>query len=749
MSFPLLSLFGYATAGLAFAALAVLLAVRRSGDRIGTLLLIAVLTQVAWAAVMSGFMYGGPLVTVLAPLAEASRTLLWVLFLIQLATSAVAVSGNATFAASHARPFTGPCAAGAPVTADDEPVGRAGRRALVIAVVLATASAGTELMAASWGLVFATRTIAAVFGLVCLEQVYRNASEGRRWGIKFLGLALAALFGFDLLMYSEAMLFSRLNEALWVARGFANSFLAPLVAISAARNPHWKIDVGVSRQAVFHTAALSVTGGALVLISAGGYYVRWFGGEWGEIAQALLLFAALLGIAVVLMSGTARARLRVFVSKHFFSYRFDYRGEWMRLTELLAGGETPDLPSRAIVGLGRPVESQSGAMWLEAGGMYHFEGGVRWRDPQSPIPGDAPLLGLLRDHEWIVNLAELRSGAVDGSNAKQVMQQGLQLPEAIAAHAQGWLIVPLLLEGELLGFVVLDRPLAPQPFDWETRDLLKAAAYQIASQIGMRRALEKLIRAQQFESFNRMSAFVVHDLKNLVAQLGLMTRNAQRHRGNPEFQDDMLATVENVMERMQGLLLQLRPGNKPVEKPAPVKLAEVLLAAVAARRGLRPEPLISIDEGCTASAAAGSRTASAPATANGCAIGNAAREAATLAHRDRLERVIGHLVQNAAEACGPEGHVELRLRCEGEQALIEVEDNGQGMSDAFVRERLFQPFESTKAHGMGIGAFESREYLREIGGALEVSSSEGVGTLLRIRLPLAMGTMGTMRNPNG
>jgi putative PEP-CTERM system histidine kinase len=208
-----------------------------------------------------------------------------------------------------------------------------------------------------------------------------------------------------------------------------------------------------------------------------------------------------------------------------------------------------------------------------------------------------------------------------------------------------------------------------------------------------------------------MSAFVVHDLKNLVAQLGLMTRNAERHRDNPEFQADMLATVENVRERMQGLLLQLRAGATPVEKPAPVDLAEALQAAVAARPLLRPSPQIGATEAMPA--------------------------LTVLAHRDRLERVIGHLIQNAAEACNPtSGRVELLMRREGTTAVIEVRDNGCGMTEAFLREKLFQPFTSTKTHGMGIGAFESREYLRELGGGLEVESTEGVGTIFRIRLPL-------------
>jgi len=108
-----------------------------------------------------------------------------------------------------------------------------------------------------------------------------------------------------------------------------------------------------------------------------------------------------------------------------------------------------------------------------------------------------------------------------------------------------------------------------------------------------------------------------------------------------------------------------------------------------------------------------------------------------LAHADRLERVIGHLLQNAADASTASGIIRVRAGAEGGEARIEVEDNGKGMSEEFVRTQLFRPFSSTKAHGMGIGTFESREYIRELGGSIEVDSREGSGTTFRIRLPLA------------
>ena len=313
------------------------------------------------------------------------------------------------------------------------------------------------------------------------------------------------------------------------------------------------------------------------------------------------------------------------------------------------------------------------------------------------------MLAFLRERRWVIDLAEWR--------ADPAAYDDLRVPAALADAPQSWLIVPLMLHDDLLGFALLTRPLTATKVDWEVRDALKAAARQVASYLALRRAVEALVTARQFESFNRMSAFVVHDLKNLVAQLSLLTQNAAKHRHNPEFQDDMLDTVQNVLARMQGLLMQLRSGTKPIDKPSRVRVATVLRAAVQGKGGLRPQPQVSVSPGL--------------------------EDAAVLAHADRLERVIGHLVQNAAEATPDDGNIRVRLLREGGQALIEVEDDGKGMSERFIREELFRPFASTKEHGMGIGTFESREYVRELGGTLEVASRESVGTTFRIRLPLS------------
>jgi signal transduction histidine kinase len=107
------------------------------------------------------------------------------------------------------------------------------------------------------------------------------------------------------------------------------------------------------------------------------------------------------------------------------------------------------------------------------------------------------------------------------------------------------------------------------------------------------------------------------------------------------------------------------------------------------------------------------------------------------ADKDRLTSAIENLIQNAQEATQKDGHVIIHLRREHGQAVISVEDDGMGMDQAFIRDRLFRPFDTTKGDtGMGIGAYDSREYLRALDGDLTVVSKPGQGTIFTIHIPL-------------
>jgi putative PEP-CTERM system histidine kinase len=553
----------------------------------------------------------------------------------------------------------------------------------------------------------------SLVGMALVEQLYRNAHPERRWGIKFLALGIGGMFAFDFALYSEALLFKRVSVDLWQARGLVNALVVPLVAISAGRNPTWSLELTVSRRVLFHSATLIGAGVYLLVMAAAGYYIRYFGGSWGGVLQAAFLFGALLLLMVLLFSGTMRAQLRVFLSKNFFAYRYDYRDEWLRFTSTLAGGEPGvRLHERSIQAIAELVESPGGVLFLrrEQEGGYALVARLNQACDAGVESANGPLANFLRQRQWVIDLDEF--------DANPEHYRDLNLPEWLRSMTAAWLIVPLIVENQLLGFVVLTRSRGKFVVNWEVNDLLRTAGRQAASFLAQVEAARELLVARQFEAFNRMSAFVIHDLKNLVAQLSLIVTNAAKHRSNPEFMEDVIQTVQFSVEKMNRLLGQLRITPKAVDPPAPLELGEVVASAVADKASARPKP----------------------------ALEQHAPGLTVLAHRERLERIVGHLIQNAVEATPGEGRVAVRVSQENGSAVIEVEDNGRGMSEEFMRDQLFRPFGSSKPNGMGIGAYEIHQYVRELGGSVQVASEEARGSLFRVCLPLW--TNASLREPN-
>ncbi len=542
----------------------------------------------------------------------------------------------------------------------------------------------------------------SVFGLVLIEQLFRNVSPDFRWSIKPLCLGLGAAFLFDLYLYSDALLFNKVDLDAFSIRGFAHAIGLPLIALSAIRSNGWKRKLVMSKQVAMQSATLVLVGIYLLFMASAGYYVRFFGGEWGRALQMALLFTALLFLAVLAFSGSMRARMRVQVGKHFFSYRYDYRDEWLRFTQTLSSqGGFAGMGKHVVRGLANMVESPGGALWLKDPSGRFFAQAAFWNMPASAATEDdgSSLCKFLSESGWVINLEEYRS--------LPRRYDGLQLPSWLVEVPNAWLVVPLTTGSELIAFVVLATARTKIDVNWEVNDLLKTAARQAGAFLGQMQASEALLDVRKFDSFNRMSAFVVHDLKNIVAQLSLMLKNAERHRGNPEFQEDMLMTVEHSVERMRQLMLQLREGATPLDGPRGIDLSDVVRRIQTAKSSQGREVEISIEERLVARG-----------------------------HEDRIERVIGHLVQNALDATEKNGRVWVRVARQTAYALVEVGDTGHGMSPEFIRERLFKPFQTTKPTGMGIGAYESFQYVHELGGRLSVESTVDVGTKVNLFLPL-------------
>jgi putative PEP-CTERM system histidine kinase len=540
------------------------------------------------------------------------------------------------------------------------------------------------------------RLCVGVAGLLAVENLWRNTAAERRWHLRPLCLAVGSLFAFDLFLYADAFMNRRsIDPGLALGQPMVGIAMAPLLLLAMARNREWKIDVHVSRQLVLHTATLIASGCFLIAVAIAGALVRGLGSDWGPPVQLAMLIGSVFVLAVVLSSETPRRRLNRLISRNLFSHRYDYRVEWLKFIDLVSDpAHVEELQVRIIRALAGFVDSPAGALWSGSGEAgYHLT--AAWKPPgggEAKLPPQHPFIAGFRGGGWI----QERPGDERAAEPWQF------------AGAAAWLAVPLSHGGDLVGFVILNRPRHAAELDWESFDLLRAAGRQAASYLAEERSTRALLDAALLNDYAKRFAFVIHDIKNLASQLGLTVTNARRYIDNPEFRRDMLDTIEDAAARMHHLLgrLKAEPADEPTAPLYPRRIIADVVASFALAAAVVEDR--ADDEDC-------------PVTIDA----------------EQLRSALTHLVQNAIDASPPGERVVVRTRRRAGALVIEVIDHGVGMDAEFVRDELFKPFRSTKLDGHGIGAFQTRELLRQSGGDLEVISTKGAGTTMRIVLPLA------------
>lgn len=547
----------------------------------------------------------------------------------------------------------------------------------------------------------------SILGLVAIEQLYRNTEQQRL--IKLLAVGVGAIFAYDTYLFSHSLIFNRIAPDLWQARGAVNGAAALLMAIGslavASQAQVQTARLAMSRPVVFYTTSLTVAGSFLALMALGGYYVQLYGGRWGTIIQITALFLALVAIVVVFVSRSVRSRLNVWINKHFFHHKYDYRVEWLRLIkDLSRPADHEDFHVRAVRAVASIFKSPGGGLWLRNSNSYAPVCIVDMELPHTPLnePIDAPFCIALREHEWVFS-------PYSPDNHKLGSFNDL-LPDWIYRVPRLWLVLPLLTESELLGFMVLSEPEHDTSLTWEDLDLLKTVGRQVASYLDRHDAAELLAESRQFDAFNKLAAFIMHDLKNLIAQQALVVENAARHRDNPAFFEDAIKTIDNSVGRMSNLLRKLQQ-NEPSELRS-LELHKALMEAVKKCKGSRPVPSLRLED----------------------------TDLKINADQDRLIMTLTHIIKNAQEATDSGGFVDVTLRGQGNDAIITVEDNGVGMDTEFIRNYLFKPFVTTKSgKGMGIGVYQTRELISSLGGSVTVDSTPGEGTTFTITLPATQG----------
>jgi putative PEP-CTERM system histidine kinase len=583
-------------------------------------------------------------------------------------------------------------------------------RATIQGVWIAALTIASYLFAAHTTLAYETKTLIwtglslAIVGLVAVEQLYRNSQQNRL--IKLLSVAISSLFVYDIYLFSHALMFGSLDADLWRARGSVNAIAAlfmTLGAVAVANQTNKPARMTLSRPAVFYTTSLTAAGCFLALMAVGGYYVELYGGSWGTVVQILVLFLALMSVGGVFVSETARSRLNVWINKHFFHHKYDYRVEWLKLINYLSqpsGAE--NFHERAIKAVAAIFKSPGGALWLKEGQRLTPVAVYNVTLPNAAIdePIGSDFCKAMKNTEWVFSAQSPENDTLGAMNDL--------LPNWIHTLPDLWLVLPLLTESDLLGFMVLTAPPLDDSLTWEDLDLLKTVGRQVASYLDRHEAAEMLAESRQFEAFNKLTAFIMHDLKNLIAQQALVVENAAKHRENPAFFEDAIRTIDNSVSRMSNLLRKLQQNESSELRS--LELHRVLMDAVKKCKEQRPVPSLRLQK----------------------------TDLRVNADQDRLIMTLTHIIKNAQDATDSNGFVDVTLHQGGNDAIITVEDNGVGMDQDFIKNQLFRPFVTTKSgKGMGIGAYQTREFIASLGGNVSVQSAPGEGSTFTITLPLS------------
>lgn len=539
----------------------------------------------------------------------------------------------------------------------------------------------------------------SVLVLCLVEQLYRRTEKAERWKVKPLCLGLGLIYTYDLAFFSDALLIQRIDVSFLDGRGWISLIAIPLILLTVRRIQRWSIRIYVSRDILFHSTLLIVSGVYLLAMALTGYLIKYLGYSWSNIAQYVFLALSCSVLVSLFLSEALRSQLKVFIVKHFYENKYDYREEWMKFAATLENDS--DTPYHvALTSMMKPFDCEQGIL---------FELKNHRLESQAQINGEDgghhdwlhDLASKAIEHQWIIDIEELKND--QKPVPFEFESQNIATVDSIKY------IVPIIVPGRFSFVCVLSKINSTNKLDFEDRDLMWVISQQLSVFLHLHITSVKLAENQQFSAFNQMSTFLVHDLKNVLAQLELLSKNGKKHRNNPEFIEDAFLTIDSATSRLNKVISHLRNHRIQDNDKEKTNICDVVIQACNERMNTLPVPIYD-DE--------------------------FEDKVFIQADKERVKNVFSHLIQNSQDATNENGWVRVsRVEKTGFFGVC-IEDDGIGMSEEFIANRLFKPFDTTKGNaGMGIGAYDAKKFIEQLNGYIEVCSTEGVGSRFEVYIP--------------
>jgi putative PEP-CTERM system histidine kinase len=551
--------------------------------------------------------------------------------------------------------------------------------------------------------------MAAILILFNLERTIRSSTGRMRWQIKFMALGVGGLFALRVYLYSQELLFKRVDTGLGSLSAVALLVANVLFTLSLVRGRSMNVDVYLSTTTIQNSLTIVLAGIYLLVVGLMAHVVRYFRSSGSLPFDAFLVFLSLTLLGVLLLSNRLRRKLRVFVNHHFRRPTYDYRSVWMESTQrtvsILDPGELCAAASKLV---SESLEILSVSVWLVDEGQRRLSlagstalFGQSARDIEKAGKSALELIQYLREHTGCIDLTEHKfnwTAEIADAGAEFFREDRMRYAVGLQAR------------GEFVGVMTLndDRVGEERPLSIEDKALVETLAAQLASNLLNLKLSARLRHAKEVETFQTVSTFFVHDLKNLASRLSLTMQNLPANFDSPEFREDALRVISRSVKEIDDMCSRLSMLRGKIElKLGPCDLTQLVAETLEGfkanikaelQQDLRPLPQVRMDA-------------------------------------SQIHKVLTNLVLNANDAVSGTGVIQVSTLVEGNAVGFCVRDNGCGMSEEFIQKSLFKPFQTTKKKGLGIGLFHSKLIVEAHHGVLEVNSSVGTGTEFRVLLP--------------
>jgi len=556
-----------------------------------------------------------------------------------------------------------------------------------------------------WGKVyFSVYVVGLALVLLQLENLYRYADRITRWRVKFLVVGVFVAFACQIVVASYALLYGFIHplHSFFGALGFLLG--QAMIAFSLIRHRLLDVDVFVSRYVVYRSLTLALVGGYLLSLGLVAEIFKLLNISFDLLTGMFLAILGAVALTLFLLSEDVRRKAKSFIHAHFYKHKYDYRNEWMEFTGRLS--KAIAIPEIAAQTVSRILD----VMWVRQAAMYTLGESPGHMILAHQVQYDS-LPTKLELHTTVVDALQeqaklIPSAAENGNHPDVIHELSRQMLEGVPVG----LLVPVAALDNLVGLLVVGPELSGKAFGVDDGDLLAAMAAQAAALILNARLAQEAFEGREIHAVAVLSTFITHDLKNAVSMLSMLAENAKIHIGKPEFQGDAIRTLSEVTTKMRTLLTALSSSReRAVDQVQPVNLGsavEVLIQEI----GPQLPPRIRVE----------TRLGSTPDVR---------------VEPEQLRTVLHNLLLNSVEAMPDEGKIQVETSQENGKAVLAVTDSGRGMTSEFIRQRLFRPFQSTKARGLGIGLYQCRQIVQAIGGTLTAESQEGKGTRMVVKLP--------------